>query len=136
MIGSVSASEFLVAVSASLGFLVGLREEFLNNLPIVLGLALGGVIAAPFAAWLVSRVSPALLGTSVGGVIVLTNSQKLVKYFSVASPWSTAIYAGIVIAWGTFVLLAWRASRAPEFVPQELETEVSTTEAEPVGSAE
>ena len=76
-----SASEFLVAVSASVGFLIGLREEFFDNLPIVLGLALGGVIAAPFAAWLVSRVSPALLGTAVGGVIVLTNSQKLIKYF-------------------------------------------------------
>ena len=36
VIGSVSASEFLVSVSASLGFLVGLREEFLNNLPVVL----------------------------------------------------------------------------------------------------
>src|ERR1043165_8739105 len=35
VIGSVSASEFLVAVSASLGFLVGLREEFLHNIPIV-----------------------------------------------------------------------------------------------------
>jgi len=89
VIGSVSASEFLVAVSASLGFLVGLREEFFNNLPIVLGLALGGVLAASFAAWLVSRVSPALLGTAVGGVIVLTNAQKLVKYFAVPSPWST-----------------------------------------------
>ena len=28
VIGSVSASEFLVAVSASVGFLIGLREEF------------------------------------------------------------------------------------------------------------
>jgi hypothetical protein len=32
VIGSVSASEFLVAVSASLGFLAGLREEFLHNI--------------------------------------------------------------------------------------------------------
>ncbi len=109
VIGSVSASEFLVAVSASLGFLIGLREEFLDNLPIVLGLALGGVIAAPFAAWLVSRVSPALLGTAVGGVIVLTNAQKLVRYFGVSSPWSTLVYTAIVVAWGSFVLLALRA---------------------------
>ena len=33
VIGSVSASEFLVSVSASLGFLIGLRQEFLDNLP-------------------------------------------------------------------------------------------------------
>ena len=49
-IGSVSASESLVSVSASLGFLIGLRQEFLDNLPVVLGLMAGGVIAAPFAA--------------------------------------------------------------------------------------
>jgi hypothetical protein len=124
VIGSVSASEFLVAVSASLGFLLGLREEFFDNLLIVLGLALGGVIAAPFAAWLVSRVSPALLGTAVGGVIVLTNSQKLVKYFGVGSPWSTLIYGSIVVAWAGFVFLAWRISKAPAFVPDEFEVEV------------
>lgn len=67
VIGSVSASEFLVAVSASAGFLIGLREEFLANWPVVVGLMVGGVVAAPFAAWLVSRVSPALLGSAVGG---------------------------------------------------------------------
>jgi uncharacterized protein len=117
-------------VSASLGFLIGLREEFLHNLPIVLGLALGGVIAAPFAAWLVSRVSPALLGTAVGGVIVLTNSQKLVKYFGITSPWSTLIYVGIVVAWAGFVFLAWKLSKAPAFVPAELEAEVAEAEAE------
>ncbi len=128
VIGSVSASEFLVAVSASVGFLVGLREEFLHNLPIVAGLAIGGVIAAPFAAWLVTKVSPALLGTAVGGVIILTNSQKLVKYFGVAAPWSTGIYLTIVVAWAGLVFYAWRSSQAPEYVPAELEAEVADQE--------
>lgn len=126
IIGSVSASEFLVAISASIGFAVGLREEFLDNLPIVAGLAIGGVIAAPFAAWLVTKVSPALLGTAVGGVIVLTNSQKLVKYFGITGPWSTVIYATIIVAWAGLVFYAWRSSKAPEFVPAELEAEVET----------
>ena len=49
VIGSDSASEFLVALATSLGFL-RLREEFLDNLPSVVGLAIGGVLAAPFAA--------------------------------------------------------------------------------------
>lgn len=116
VIGSVSASEFLVSVSASIGFLIGLRQEFLNNWPVVLGLMVGGVVAAPFAAWLVSRINPALLGTAVGGVIVLTNSQKLVKYFDVHWPWSTGIYSVIVVAWATLVICAWRTSRAPSAV--------------------
>jgi uncharacterized membrane protein YfcA len=121
VIGSVSASEFLVAVSASIGFLVGLREQFFDNLPIVLGLAVGGVIAAPLAAWLVSRISPALLGAGVGGVVVLTNAQKLVDYFGVTSPWSTVIYGAIVLAWAFFVVLAARVTKAPTYVPPALD---------------
>lgn len=130
IIGSVSASEFLVAISASAGFAVGLREEFLDNLPIVAGLAIGGVIAAPFAAWLVTKVSPALLGAAVGGVIVLTNSQKLVKYFGITGSWSTLIYVAIVAAWAGLVFYAWRSSKAPEFVPEELEAEVEASAVE------
>lgn len=125
VIGSVSASEFLVAVSASLGFLVGLREEFLHNLPIVLGLAAGGVLAAPLAAWLVTKVSPALLGTIVGGVIVITNSQKLITYLGITGGASTAVYLTILIAWAALIGYTWRSSRAPEFVPDELAAEVS-----------
>ena len=123
VIGSVSASEFLVAVSASLGFLVGLRQEFLNNLPVVLGLTIGGVLAAPLAAWLVSKVSPALLGTAVGGVIVLTNAQKLLKYFGIHGAASTAIFTTIAVVWAGLVLYAWRVSRAPEYLPEELDAE-------------
>ncbi len=125
VIGSVSASEFLVAASASLGFVVGLRDEFLENMPVVIGLAAGGILVAPFAAWLVSRVSPALLGTAVGGVIVLTNSQKLVDYFGIEWPWSTGIYIAIVVAWVGLVGYAWRASRAPKFVPEAVEAEAA-----------
>jgi uncharacterized protein len=121
VIGSVSASEFLVAASASLGFLVGLREQFFDNLPVVLGLAVGGVVAAPLAAWLVSRISPALLGAGVGGVVVLTNAQKLVDYFGVTAPWSTVIYGAIVLAWAFFVVLAARITKAPAYVPPGLD---------------
>jgi uncharacterized membrane protein YfcA len=117
VIGSVSASEFRVSVSASVGFLIGLGRQFLDNWPAVVGLMLGGVIAAPIAAWLVSRISPALLGTAVGGVIVLTNSQKLVHFFDIQWPWSTAIYSLIVVAWASLVVYAWRVSRAPRTAP-------------------
>jgi len=81
-------------------------------------------------------VSPALLGTAVGGVIVLTNSQKLIKYFGVTSPVSTLIYATIVVAWASLVYLAWQMSKAPAFVPDELEDAVAADDvqrpAEPV----
>lgn len=113
VIGSVSASEFLVAIAATLGFVIGLRDEFMDNMPVVLGLAIGGICAAPLAAWLVSRIRPALLGTLVGGVIVLLNTQKLMHYFGVGWPWSLAIYVPLVALWGSLVVYAWRVSRTP-----------------------
>jgi hypothetical protein len=49
----------------------------------------------------------------------------LVHYFGVTSPWSTLIYATIVVAWASFVYLAWKLSKAPAFVPDELEAETA-----------
>ena len=51
LIGSVSASEFLVASAASLGFLVGLGRESAGNLLVVAVSRSAVFIAAPFAAW-------------------------------------------------------------------------------------
>ena len=80
VIGSVSASEFLVSVAASLGFLINLGSQGIDW-PIAGALLLGGAIAAPFAAWLVRRVAPRVLGTVVGAVIVITNSRTLFNQF-------------------------------------------------------
>ncbi len=111
VIGSVSASEFLVALAASVGFLVGLGRESLGNLLVVAGLALGGAIAAPIAAWLVSRVPATLLGTAVGGVIVLTNAQKLFTAFEISGTASTLLYLLIVAGWIALLTVSWRRSR-------------------------
>ncbi|MDV3206625.1 MAG: sulfite exporter TauE/SafE family protein [Rhodococcus ruber] len=111
VIGSVSASEFLVALAASIGFLVGLGRESLGNLLVVAGLALGGAIAAPIAAWLVSRVPATLLGTAVGGVIVLTNAQKLCTSFQISATATTLLYLLIVAGWIALLTVSWRRSR-------------------------
>lgn len=111
VIGSVSASEFLVAISASVGFLIGLGHESLGNLLVVAGLALGGALAAPLAAWLVSRIPATLLGTAVGGLIVLTNAQKLFDVFDASRIVSTSISCVIVSAWAALLVVSWKRSR-------------------------
>lgn len=73
VVGTVSAAEFLVAVSVSTGFLTGTAHEDIPWLP-VLGLVLGGVLVAPFAARLAGRLPHAPMGTAVGGLIILVNS--------------------------------------------------------------
>ena len=77
-IGSIDTSEFLIAVAASLGFLFGLGSEGINY-GWVAALLLGGVIAAPIAAWLVRHIPPRVLGSAVGGLIILTNTRTLLR---------------------------------------------------------
>nr|WP_267887676.1 sulfite exporter TauE/SafE family protein [Streptomyces sp. FxanaA7] len=67
VIGSIDTSEFLVAVAASLGFLFSLGSQGLDW-AWVAAFLLGGLIAAPIAAWLVRLVPPRVLGSAVGGV--------------------------------------------------------------------
>lgn len=83
VIGSVSASEFLVSLAASLGFLLGLSDQLAEMGWIVLGLLAGGVLAAPVAAWLVTRINPIVLGTFVGGLLVITNLFKFSDIYEV-----------------------------------------------------
>lgn len=105
VIGSVDTSEFLVALAASVGFLVGLGTAVLDPWTIG-GLLLGGVLAAPLAAWLVTKVPPAVLGTAVGGIIILTNARTIMRALDVSGGTSTTIYLVIVGAWVAAVAVA------------------------------
>ena len=58
VIGTIDTSEFLVSISASVGFFIGLGSQGFD-LGWVLALLVGGLIAAPVAAWLV-RIMPPL----------------------------------------------------------------------------
>ena len=106
IIGTVSAAEFLVTVAAVLGFLPLLKEEFAEHTLPILGLLLGGVLAAPLAAYLVGRIDPRMLGIIIGGVLVLLNLRTL---FGSVVP--------LMLAWVAVVavILAW--SRRHDALP-------------------
>jgi len=105
VIGSVDTSEFLVAVAASVGFLIGIGTEVLDPWTIG-GLLLGGVLAAPLAAWLVTKVPAPVLGTAVGGVIILTNARTIMRALDLSGGASTTIYLFIVGVWVAAVAIA------------------------------
>ncbi len=115
VIGSIDASEFLVAVAASAGFFVGLGGRGID-VGWVLALLAGGLVAAPIAAWLVRHVPPRVLGSAVGGLIVLTNVRTLLHTDQVAAGGSTrwTVYALVVLVWGAAVAYSVRAHRAAE----------------------
>jgi uncharacterized membrane protein YfcA len=73
IVGTVSAAEFLVAVAASMGFLVGAGDSGVPWLA-VLGLIIGGVIVAPFAARFARKAPTAPLGVAVGGMVLVANT--------------------------------------------------------------
>lgn len=113
VIGSIDTSEFLVAVAASLGFLVGLNNQGVN--PAWAGaLLVGGMVAAPLAAWLVRHIPPRVLGSAVGGVIILTNTRTLLRSDWLDAPDAVryAIYAVIYVIWGLAIRHSLRAYRA------------------------
>jgi uncharacterized membrane protein YfcA len=114
VIGSVDTSEFVVAGAASVGFLIGLGSEGFV-LPTVAALLVGGLIAAPLAAWLVRIVPAQVLGAAVGGIIVLTNGRTLMRAYDVPGGWRIAVYAVVVAGWivaGYFAVRALRRTRA------------------------
>jgi uncharacterized membrane protein YfcA len=111
VIGTVDTSEFVVALCASVGFLISL-DRSIFAVPIVLALLLGGIVAAPIAAWLVRWLHPRILGAAVGGLIVLTNGRTLLVTFGVESNPQTVAYLLGALLWGAALVVALRGVRA------------------------
>jgi uncharacterized membrane protein YfcA len=98
VIGTVDASEFLVAVAASIGFFISLSFA---NIPwqLVGALLVGGLIAAPVAAWIVRILPARIMGTAVGGVILIVNMKTFLEAIGVSGGLALAIYVLIVVVW-------------------------------------
>lgn len=73
-VGTVNAVEFFVTLSASVVFLVTLG---LSNWQVVAGLALGGMLAAPFGGWWVSRIRPRPMQVAVGLLVIGLSARTL-----------------------------------------------------------
>ena len=78
-VGSVNAVEFFVTLTASVVFLLTMGT---GHLGIVLGLALGGVVAAPFGAWLLRFMRPRLLMPVVGVLVIGLSVRTLYHTFA------------------------------------------------------
>lgn len=123
VIGSVDTSEFLVAVAASAGFLLGIgREGVIWSA--VGALLVGGLIAAPIAAYLVRHVPTRLLGASVGGMILVTNLYTITGALRVSGGTRTWLYLLAVSAWALALALAWRGLQRDRREQLELELEL------------
>ena len=98
VIGTVNAAEFIVAVAASAGFLFGLGLAAID-LSILLPLMIGGMIAAPFAAWIVHRLPMRIMGVAVGGMIITTNTYTLTNTFDLAGSIQSPLMITMILIW-------------------------------------
>ncbi|MEA2067383.1 MAG: sulfite exporter TauE/SafE family protein [Thermotogota bacterium] len=73
-IGSVNASEFFVTLAEAITFIAILG---IVRWPIVVGLIIGGVIAAPFAAYLCKKLPPRLLMLITGSVVIFLSVRTM-----------------------------------------------------------
>ncbi|MFM8629789.1 MAG: sulfite exporter TauE/SafE family protein [Candidatus Limnocylindrus sp.] len=110
VVGTVSASEFIVAISASAGFFTAIGGEVLR-MEFVAALLAGGFIAAPIAAYMVRHLNPRLLGVIVGGFICFTNARTLLAAAGVSDDTFRILYGAIVIVWAVSVAFVVRAIR-------------------------
>ncbi len=104
VIGTVSASEFFITLSASLGFIIFLGWEQIS-LGLVIALAVGGAIAAPFAAWIVKVMPVYILAVCVGGIIIFTNISTFLGSFVDNATVVISVKIAVVILW--FILLIY-----------------------------
>jgi hypothetical protein len=74
-------------------------------------LLVGGLVAAPVAAWLVRHLRPRLLGASVGGLMVVTNLRTLLRAFDVAVDIRAIVYTVAVLAWVAAVAVSYSRDR-------------------------
>ena len=98
VIGSVDTSELLVALAASAGFLAALGSQGIKG-SYVVALLIGGVVAAPIAAWFVRIVTPRLLGACVGGLILITNTRTMFDAFDAAGATRNPVYLVLALIW-------------------------------------
>lgn len=77
-IGTVNTAEFFVTYFATAVFIFVLGVQHLD---IVLGLIIGGVLAAPIGAYVASRINQRLLLISVGILVILTSAWGIYQFW-------------------------------------------------------
>ena len=75
------------------------------------------MVAAPIAAWLVRHIPPRVLGSAVGGVIILTNTRTLLRsdWIDASDDVRYAFYAVIYVVWAAalvYSIAQYQAQRA------------------------
>ena len=112
-IGSVNTAEVAVAVVASGSLLASLGGAGLD-IGIVLAMLIGGVLAAPIAAYVIRFLPPRGMGIAVSGLLLVTNSRELFNWADIG-PARWIAYIGIpILCLACGLVPGYRARRADQ----------------------
>ena len=106
-IGSVNTAEIAVASAAAFSLMASVgRGGF--DVAVLVAMLLGGVVAAPAAAWVIRYVPARPMGVAVAGLLLLTNARELATWAGLAnSAWLWVIYS-LIVAVVAFAFVAPR----------------------------
>jgi uncharacterized membrane protein YfcA len=107
VVGSVSTAQVFASAAAVLGFWMAVPDTLTVLWPVVAGMAVGGMAAAPLAAWLTRRIPTAKLGSTIGMLVIALNLRTLLGNFAVPWPVVTGLFLALAAVWA-FVLVAPR----------------------------
>jgi hypothetical protein len=105
VVGSVSTAQVFASTAAVIGFWMAVPDTLTVLWPVVVGMAVGGMAAAPLAAWLTRKIPTAKLGSTIGMLVVALNLRTLLGNFEVPWPVVTGLYLALAAVWA-FVLVA------------------------------
>jgi uncharacterized membrane protein YfcA len=95
-IGCVNTAEIAVASASAFSLIASLGAAGVNGTMLV-SMLVGGIVAAPVAAWLIRYVPAGPMGVTVAGLLLLTNARELITWAGIPpGPPAWAIYVGII----------------------------------------
>ena len=114
-IGCVNTAEIAVASASAFSLLASIGTRGLDA-SLVIAMLLGGVIAAPLAAWVIRYVPARPMGIAVAVLLLLTNARELIAWAGLASrAWVPAAYVALIAL--AVIALATRASGRASTAP-------------------
>ncbi|WP_100331151.1 sulfite exporter TauE/SafE family protein [Bacillus xiapuensis] len=125
VIGTVNASEFAVALSATVGFLLSLGPGKLNWLWVG-ALMIGGIIAAPISAWIVKNLPTKMLAVIVSGMLIFTNIHAILSYTAINWETTMFIYTLIAVIWSYIIYCLIQKEKKLKRTSSELSINKST----------
>jgi hypothetical protein len=109
-IGSVNTAEVAVAVVASGSLLAKLGSSGLD-IGVVLAMLIGGVLAAPLAAYVIRFLPARGLGVAVAGLLMVTNLRELSTWAGLGAVRWVAYGAVVVLCLAVGLIPSMRARR-------------------------